>query len=214
MPRRAPAPAPVRDALAEDVPALARLGARLARMHHRMDPARFFVTDDLERGYAWWLGKERRSRRAVVLAAVRPRRGGGPERVVGYAYGVLEPRDWNTLREACGVGVDLFVEPAERRRGTGRALVLALCERLEARGAPRVVIDVAARNPAAQRVFERLGFRPTMVELARERGGGAEAGGGRRRRRPLRAPEAGRATREGRPSRTSPLGSRLGARSL
>jgi RimJ/RimL family protein N-acetyltransferase len=160
-------PAAVRDAREEDLPALARLGARLARMHHRLDPARFFVTAGLEEGYAWWLGKERRSARAVVLAAVRPGRGG--ERVVGYAYGRLEPRDWNTLREACGVGVDVIVEPAERGRGTGRALVLALCERLEARGAPRVVIDVAARNPEARAVFERLGFRPTMLEMARER---------------------------------------------
>jgi RimJ/RimL family protein N-acetyltransferase len=168
------APALVRDALASDLPALARLGARLARMHHRLDPARFFVTEDLEAGYAWWLGKERRSRKAVVLAAVRG--APGRERAVGYAYGRLEPRDWNTLREACGVGIDLFVEPAERGRGTGRALVLALCERLEARGAPRVVIDVAARNPEAQAVFERLGFRPTMLEMARE-GGAAQRKG-------------------------------------
>jgi GNAT superfamily N-acetyltransferase len=166
MTARTLAAALVRDALESDLPALARLGARLARMHHRMDPARFFVTDDLETGYAWWLGKERRNRSAVVLAAVRASR--GRERVVGYAYGRLEPRDWNTLREACGVGIDLFVEPRERRRGTGRALVQALCERLEARGAKQVVIDVAARNPEAQAVFERLGFRPTMLEMARE----------------------------------------------
>jgi RimJ/RimL family protein N-acetyltransferase len=165
-------PASVRDALARDLPALARLGARLARMHHRFDPDRFFVAEDLEGGYAWWLGKELRNRKAVVLAAVRPGRG-GRERIVGYAYGRLEPRDWNRLREACGVGVDVILESAERGRGTGRALVLALCERLEALGAPRIVIDVAARNPEARAVFERLGFRPTMLEMTRERGGRA-----------------------------------------
>jgi ribosomal protein S18 acetylase RimI-like enzyme len=147
-------------------------------MHHRMDPARFFVTEDLEGGYAWWLGKERRDRKAVVLAAVRASR--GHDRVVGYAYGRLEPRDWNRLRDACGVAIDLFVEPSERRRGTGRSLVLALCERLEARGAPRIILDVAARNPEARAVFERLGFRPTMLEMARE---GARAARRRPRRR-------------------------------
>lgn len=157
----------VREALESDLPALARLGARLARMHHRMDPRRFFVVAGMEKGYAWWLGKERRNRKAVVLAAVRA----GPgrrEKVVGYAYGRIEPRDWNSLRETCGVGIDLMVEPRARREGVGGALVDALAAALERRGAPRVVIQVASQNPDAQAVFAGLGFRPTMVELTRE----------------------------------------------
>jgi GNAT superfamily N-acetyltransferase len=165
--RPAPPPVELRPATAADLPACARLGARLSRMHHRLDPRRFFAPPDLEAGYRWWLGKERRSRRAVVLAAVArdPR---GREAVVGYAYGRLEPRDWNTLRDACGEGVDLFVEPRWRRRGLGARLVEALAGALAARGAPRLVIQVAARNPAAARAFARMGFRPTMLELTRE----------------------------------------------
>jgi GNAT superfamily N-acetyltransferase len=157
----------IRAATPGDLPACARLGARLSRMHHRLDPSRFFTAPDLEAGYGWWLAKERRSRRAVVLAAVR-RGAGGREVVVGYAYGRLEPRDWNTLREACGVGVDLIVEPRWRRRGLGARLVEALAEALRARGAPRLVIQVAARNPDAARAFARMGFRTTMLELTRE----------------------------------------------
>jgi GNAT superfamily N-acetyltransferase len=157
----------VREATVADLPALARLGARLARMHHRMDPRRFFVVDGMEKGYAWWLGKERRNRKAIVLAAVHLGRG-GRESVVGYAYGRIEPRDWNALREECGVGIDLMVEPRARRAGIGAALVEALAAGLAARGAPRVVIQVAARNPRAQAVFGGLGFRPTMVEMTRE----------------------------------------------
>jgi ribosomal protein S18 acetylase RimI-like enzyme len=128
-----------------------------------MDPARFFAPDEpLEEGYAWWLGKERGSRRAVVLAARR--RG----RIVGYAYGRLEPRDWNTLRDRCGVGVDLWVEPGARRAGVGAALVEALAASLAARGAPRIVLHVAAGNARAARLFAALGFRETMIELTRE----------------------------------------------
>lgn len=168
--RRAPKPAApevLRPATPADLPACARLGARLSRMHHRLDRARFFSPPDLEAGYRWWLGKERRSRRAVVLAAVaRDRR--GREQVVGYAYGRLEPRDWNSLREACGVGVDLIVLPRWRRRGLGARLIAALAEALQARGARQLVIEVAARNPEAARTFERLGFRPTLLELTLE----------------------------------------------
>jgi ribosomal protein S18 acetylase RimI-like enzyme len=166
-PGTAPTPARIRPAAEDDLPALARLGAKLAREHHAMDPARFFLpAEPIEEGYAAWLGKEVANPRAVVLAAVAGR--GRAARIVGYAYGRLEERDWNTLRDRCGVGIDLWVEPAARRAGLGARLVLALAEALEARGAPLVILEVAAANSGAARLFEGLGFRPTLVEMTRE----------------------------------------------
>ena len=156
----------IRAAIPADAPTLGRFGARLARLHHRMDARRFFATPDMEAGYASWLAREMRSRKAVVLAAVAP--GAARDRIVGYAYGRLEGRDWNTLRDPAGVGVDLYVLPAARGTGVGRALLEALARELAARGAPRVVLQVAARNGRALALFERLGFRRTVVELARE----------------------------------------------
>jgi len=179
MPRapRRISPPDIRPARAEDLPALARFGAKLAREHHAMDAARFFVPDEpIEPGYERWLGKELQNRSAAVLAA----EAGG--RVLGYAYGRMEPRDWNTLRDTCGVAVDLWVEPAARGAGLGRRLVEALVAALEERGAERVVLNVAWRNPEAQRLFERLRFRPTVLEMARERGAALPARAPRRRR--------------------------------
>lgn len=152
----------VRPATPSDLPALGRLGAALAALHHEFDPRRFFVVPDMHEGYARWLGKELENPRAVVLAAARGRR------VVGYAYGRLEGRDWNALLAPCGHAIDLVVAPEERGVGVGRALALALFEALEARGAPRVVLSAAARNRHAQRLFRALGFRPTMLEMTRE----------------------------------------------
>lgn len=170
MPRSKRATFLLRDARAADLPALARMGARLAREHHAMDPARFFLPEEpIEDGYAWWLGKELASQRASILVASR--RG----RPIGYAYGRIERRDWNTLRERCAVGVDLWVEPRARRGGVGRALVEALVGRFAARGEPRVIIQVAAENALARRVFSGMGFRETVVELARELPAAGEA---------------------------------------
>jgi ribosomal protein S18 acetylase RimI-like enzyme len=159
-----PAPAAVvREARSEDLPALARMGAALARQHHAFDPERFFLPDEpIEDGYASWLGKELANTRAVLLAAER--RG----RVVGYVYGRIEPRDWSTLRDRCGVGVDLWVEPRARRTGTDARLVEALIEHFAAKGLPRVVLHVAARNEVAREVFAGLGFREAVVEMVRE----------------------------------------------
>ena len=185
MPRapRRTSSAEIRPARPEDLPALARLGAKLARAHHAMDAARFFVPEEpIEAGYEWWLGKELKNRRAAVLAAEA--RG----RTIGYAYGRMEPRDWNMLRDACGVAVDLWVEPAARGAGIGRRLVEALVAALEGRGAERVVLYAASRNPEAQRLFRALGFRPTMLEMARERSAPPnETRPGRRRKRTLGA---------------------------
>jgi ribosomal protein S18 acetylase RimI-like enzyme len=139
------------------------MGAELAREHHRLDPARFFVPEEpIEEGYAWWLGKELASPRAVILVAARGRR------VLGYTYGRIERRDWNTLRERCAVGVDLWVAPEARRGGVGGRLVEALAARFAGRGEPRLVLQVAARNALARSAFAGLGFRETVVELARE----------------------------------------------
>jgi ribosomal protein S18 acetylase RimI-like enzyme len=183
MPPASPATLLVREATAADLPALAAFGARLSRLHHRMDPHRFFVVPGMERGYAWWLGRERRNPKAVVLAAVRIGRAGRAS-IVGYAYGRLEPRDWNSLREACGVLIDVMVAPRVRLGGVGTALVEAMAAELARRGAPSVVLHTAAQNPAAQAFFTARGFRPTMVEMTRE----CSPPGRLRRRGPARRP--------------------------
>jgi len=176
--RRASGEVLIRAARKGDLPALGALGAKLARAHHAWDPQRFFAPDEpIEDGYTWWLGKELENPRAVILAAVA-----GRGRVVGYAYGRIQPRDWNALLDRCGVGVDLWVEPEARRGGVGKRLVEALVAALGERGAPRVVIGVAARNRDAQRVFAGMGFRRTVFEMTREIPPPGPAAARRRRR--------------------------------
>lgn len=152
----------VRRARKSDLEALGQLGATLARAHHEWDPRRFFVHEPADQGYAFWLGRELRNRRAVVLAAELE------GRVVGYAYGRLEDRDWSSLRDACGVCIDLMVDPATRKKGVGTKLCVALLDTLRAKGAPRVVLQTASRNQRAFRFFRSFGFRPTMMEMTIE----------------------------------------------
>jgi ribosomal protein S18 acetylase RimI-like enzyme len=154
----------IRSAQRADLAAAARLGAKLARAHHEWDPERFFIVESMEEGYAWWLGKELSNRRAAILVAER--RG----KVIGYAYGRIEPRDWNSLRDECGVTVDLILDDGARGRGVGRLLHEALLAALREKGAARVVLQVAAKNRAGQRFFRAMGFRPTLVEMTRELG--------------------------------------------
>ncbi len=145
-----------------DLEPVARLAARLVREHHAMDPARFFIFDRIEEGYASYLGDELKKKRAVVVVATLG------DSIVGYAYGRIEPRDWNALRERCGVLHDIYVDESARRQGVAARLVEEVVRRLTSLGAPRVILMTAVENVVAQRLFRRLGFRATMLEMTRE----------------------------------------------
>ena len=153
----------IRRATQDDAPALGRLGALLLRAHYGFDQQRFMAPGaNPEAGYGAFL----RSQLADVDVAVFVAEREGV--VIGYVYAGLEPRSWKELREACGFIHDVAVEEADRRLGVASALVEAAAEWLKGRGAPRVVLWTAAPNDAAQRLFERLGFRRTMIEMTRE----------------------------------------------
>lgn len=153
----------IRPASEQDLPALGRLGAALVRLHHDFDPLRFMMpARDLEAGYSWFLGTQLKEDDVAVLVAER----GGA--VVGYVYAALEPQSWQLLLDACGVIHDVLVAPEARRAGIAEALVEAACDWMRTRGAPRVVLGTAEKNEAAQRLFARLGFRRTMIEMTRE----------------------------------------------
>jgi ribosomal protein S18 acetylase RimI-like enzyme len=153
----------VRDATVPDLPTAAALGAEIVRLHHATNPKRFFMLDDVEQGYLRWLRQELQRPDAVVLVAELD------GIVVGYAYGVIEERDWSILVDRHGAFHDLCVAESARRQGVGRALGLAMVEKLEQLGAPRILLRAMVQNEAARRLASALGFTPTMVEMTRER---------------------------------------------
>jgi ribosomal protein S18 acetylase RimI-like enzyme len=153
----------VRPARPADLPHLGRLGALLVQEHHDFDarrflPARRRTPDD----YAWFLGTQLAEPNVVILVAEYEKQ------VAGYAYGAVEGYDYMSLRGPAAVLHDLIVDPEYRRRGVGQLLLNAVLSDLKSRGAPRVVLSTAERNETAQRLFEWMGFRRTMVEMTRE----------------------------------------------
>jgi ribosomal protein S18 acetylase RimI-like enzyme len=155
----------IRGAAPADIAAIGRLGALLVREHHDFDPERFIAaTSRTEESYGSFLGTQLDEPNIVILVAER---GGGGE-VIGYTYAGVEGTDYMSLRGPAGVFYDLVVDPAHRRQGVGRMLLDATLTALEERGAPRVVLSTAEKNETAQRLFDRAGFRRTMIEMTRE----------------------------------------------
>jgi ribosomal protein S18 acetylase RimI-like enzyme len=156
----------IRPATRDDLPTLGRLGALLVRMHHDLDPKRFIpASSQTEHGYASFLGTQLDIPTVAVLVAE------SNGEVVGYAYATVEGRDYMSLRGPAGVLHDIVVDPAHRRDGAGGHLLDATLAFLKGHGAPRVVLSTAVQNESAQRLFERAGFRPTMIEMTAELSG-------------------------------------------
>jgi ribosomal protein S18 acetylase RimI-like enzyme len=82
----------------------------------------------------------------------------------------MEDFDYMALRGPAAVLYDLVVKPAYRRQGVGAALLDAAFADFAKRGAPRVLLFTAYKNHGAQSLFERVGFRRTMIEMTRELG--------------------------------------------
>ena len=143
----------IRGAAPDDLDELGNMAGELVRLHHSLDPKRFLLVEGVERGYARFFRSQLEDPDTILLIA----ESGG--RAVGYAYARLEPRDWNMLLDACGALHDIFVVESERRHGVAGRLLEDVVLRLRARGAPRLVLSAAAGNDAAQRFFERHGFR-------------------------------------------------------
>lgn len=157
-------PVRVRPATPADLDELGNMAGQLVRLHHSLDPKRFLLVEGVERGYARFFKSQLEDSDTILVVAEIG------ERHVGYAYARLEPRDWNSLLDACGALHDIFVLEGERRRGVAGRLLDDVATRLRARGAPRLVLSTAASNETAQRFFERHGFRRTMIEMTRELG--------------------------------------------
>ena len=156
------APIVVRRASRADLPVLGRLGALLMRIHFDFDRRRFVAPgEDAERGYASFLGSQLAADAAVVLVAERE------GAVVGYVYAGIEPFSWEALRAEAGFIHDVIVAPDARQAGIATALVEAAAAWVRAGGVSSLMLHTAAPNLAAQRLFQRLGFRHTMIEMTR-----------------------------------------------
>jgi GNAT superfamily N-acetyltransferase len=150
----------IRRATPDDEKSLGPLGAKLTRLHYEFDHDRFVAPgEDIEAGYGRFLVSQMTRPENVVFVAERD------GVIVGYVWGGIEPRSWKELRDTAGFVHDVFVDESARGTGTGERLVAAAAAWLVERGAPRIMLWTAEKNSIAQKVFARIGFRRTMIEM-------------------------------------------------
>ena len=153
----------IRRATNADLPTLGRLGALLVQQHHDFDSRRFLAGDRSTRHhYAEFLGSQLDDPDVLVLVAEHE------GQVIGYTFAAMEGYDYKSLRGPAGLLHDILVDPIYRSRGVGTQLLAETLSMLQSKGARQIVLSTAERNESAQRLFTRMGFRRTMIEMTRE----------------------------------------------
>jgi GNAT superfamily N-acetyltransferase len=139
-------PASIREAREDDVPTLLEMFAELAEYEDLIHELR--ATEKQLREALF-------GSRPAAEALIAER--GDPRAVVGYA---LYFPTFSSFLASTGVWLeDLFVRPAHRREGVGRALLAAVAARLRERGGQRLEWAALDWNEPALRFYDALGAR-------------------------------------------------------
>ncbi|MEV6928612.1 GNAT family N-acetyltransferase [Dactylosporangium sp. NPDC051485] len=108
-----------------------------------------------------------------LFARLLPQGVGTPGQLLfnGVADGAVVGRIWLALpaeqHDQAWV-YDVQVDPAHRRRGHGRALMLAAEEELKRRGVAKLGLNVFGHNPGARALYEELGYETMSVQMSKE----------------------------------------------
>lgn len=138
----------LRDMTEEDIRAVRRIES-LA--YEDAWPARTFE-EELRNAFAHYrVAVESPPERSGVLAAIRRKIAGSPDRILGF-MGCWYMVDQIHL-------VTLAVDPTEQGRGVGRRLLLDLFDLARASELRTAVLEVRVSNTRARRLYEEFGFR-------------------------------------------------------
>ena len=92
---------------------------------------------------------------AVIFLAVEPARSGAE--ALGFVQ--LYPSLASIPMKPIWILYDLFVSPSARKLGVGRALMDRATQLAKDTGADALILETAADNQTAQRLYEKLGYK-------------------------------------------------------
>ena len=147
-----------RRATLEDAEIVAEYAGKLAAQHREYDPKRFTLLAGREQMAAYY-GSQMSTNDAVVLVAELD------GKIAGFAYIQFEARNYAALLESAAWLHDIYVDEAARGHNIGKMLIEASAKTAKDLGADKLMLLASTENRFANDLFNRAGFRETMVEM-------------------------------------------------
>jgi GNAT superfamily N-acetyltransferase len=151
-------PAVIRRARRGDERRVAEFAIKLFDQHAEYDPERFSTFANVEGAASFYGSRFDTPESVVVVAEIE-------NEVVGFAYVERDELNYAELLKDGAWLHDIYVDEAARAEGVGKALIKTAADAAREMGAKKLLLTVAAKNAVAQQVFEKAGFRRTMVEM-------------------------------------------------
>lgn len=130
--------------------------------HERWDRRRYALRPDADARFQRWLCAASEDPRALVYVAEED------GRIIGFLAALVETDVPIYQCDEYVVIFALWVEPTQRRRGAGTALLELAAREYAAMGVRQIHIRTAMANTAGRAMLERAGFAPATVDLLRE----------------------------------------------
>lgn len=131
----------------------------ICALHEGWDADRYPMRSDVVAMYERWLPERARDPRSVFLVSE------SEGCLTGFLVGTVEASVPIYRVTEYGFIHDVWVEPAARGRGVGRALVRSALAAFRAIGVAQVRLETATANEPARRAFAAEGFRTATQDM-------------------------------------------------
>ncbi len=112
--------------------------------------------------YFNYLKQDLRSKTREIFVAVEG------EKIIGMVLG----KGYNTISiskyKKKGYMSNLYIDKAYRKKGIGKKLILYTLKWLKKQGVPHVTVEIHIKNPAAQNLYCKLGFKDYTIKKTKD----------------------------------------------
>jgi len=149
----------IRQATINDHQSIINYGMKLIKQHQNFNSLRFAELDNHEEQLYKFFQEEFTNPKAVVLVVELQ------QKIVGYSFVRIEESSLVDIAPESAWLHDIFIDETARGFGAGKLLLDASIDIAKKLGAKTLMLQVAAQNEFAQKLFKSHGFDVSTYEM-------------------------------------------------
>ncbi len=164
----------IRPATLADIPAVLPMVNQICALHEDWDAGRYGFVPNPAQHYESWLKGRVSEVNDIFLVADPEAAQANVEPLAGFLVATREREIPIYQLSEYGFIHDLWVAPAYRQSGIGKALIQTALQQFAQSGIRQIRLDTATANESARRLFQDCGFRVSTIEMLAEIGDAAD----------------------------------------